>query len=669
MEQSSELSAWWNDGSANCGAGLVKNRLMQKKKPLKSEQQISDLTQELNALSVQERDNILYDIHGVKYDTTDANAPNDELDETPARLARALAELDALWRSQVQKEANTSLRLAVLQYQDRVSSTKFRLMFLRADDFDVPKTMQRIINHFDQQRYLFGEPKVGKKITLEDLKEYQDTWSVIESGPHQLLPSKDRSGRCVIFLSVAHAGFDKFSQESIVSSFIQQECHIIRPKRLLAARCSLLAARCSLLTAHCSLLTAHCSLLTARCSLLTAHCHSKIPHQLRERYYTDMTAVEDDEDVQRQGIVGIASYFGVTRMDFQPSRFKKTIALNGGLPSKFRSLHFCMSPENSDALRFILQFRNIFKKNSRHRTRIHEGTWMECKYKLMTFGIPTNYLPYDANGEKLLLEQHTKWLQRRQEIDAQEKTLFSKVTASPVDELAHLAQVVASPIRTTQQNYVDTIRLGVRSLMMSLTAPVNPSAGGGMKSFPDFQFGGNELLPNQHQQGYPLQRHDEMEALDARVVPSFAHFAIPDVGGHLRLDRSTIGSSSSCSSSMIPQISNHEISALSVALPTPNDVLFGRGKSIQDHPGNIAFVSLIESLYPQYDILETKQDKTEFSERVVQRFKALGGRFLKPHWKNPSFWQATDNAAARIKVSHAFRSRRRDVVAKKKKAA
>ena len=32
-------------------------------------------------------------------------------------------------------------------------------------------------------------------------------------------------------------------------------------------------------------------------------------------------------------------------------------------------------------------------------------------------------------------------------------------------------------------------------------------------------------------------------------------------------------------------------------VPTPDDVLFGRGRSIQETPGNIAFVNLIESLY------------------------------------------------------------------------
>jgi hypothetical protein len=42
---------------------------------------------------------------------------------------------------------------------------------------------------------------------------------------------------------------------------------------------------------------------------------------------------------------------------------------------------------------------------------------LECKYELMTFGIPTKVLPINADGE-IDLDHHSRWLQRRRILEA-----------------------------------------------------------------------------------------------------------------------------------------------------------------------------------------------------------------------------------------------------------
>ena len=87
----------------------------------------------------------------------------------------------------------------------------------------------------------------------------------------------------------------------------------------------------------------------------------------------------------------------------------------------------------------------------------------------------------------------------------------------------------------------------------------------------------------------------------------------------------------------------------------PNDVLFGRGKAVVDHPGNTKFRRLVDVYMRKY--LEAERlEKTCIAEAIVQMIKESSGRFLK---KEPgSNWEEVDGPEARKKVAHAFRNRR-----------
>lgn len=91
--------------------------------------------------------------------------------------------------------------------------------------------------------------------------------------------------------------------------------------------------------------------------------------------------------------------------------------------------------------------------------------------------------------------------------------------------------------------------------------------------------------------------------------------------------------------------------------PSRNDVLFGRGRPIQEHPGNVVFNSLLEAVRDRYDSLR-RSEKTALTYTIVFKIKRAGGRFLRQSPVNPELWEQVDDEMARVKVSHTFRSLR-----------
>ena len=91
-----------------------------------------------------------------------------------------------------------------------------------------------------------------------------------------------------------------------------------------------------------------------------------------------------------------------------------------------------------------------------------------------------------------------------------------------------------------------------------------------------------------------------------------------------------------------------------IVVPNRLDVLFGRGKPIQEHFGNIRYHSLLDYYQDAYERAK-KFEKMQISKRVVDTVHAFEGRFLK---QEGSGWAAVNDTVARDKVSHAFRTRR-----------
>eukprot|EP00980_Cylindrotheca_fusiformis_P016369 scaffold4880_cov106-Cylindrotheca_fusiformis.AAC.3 len=90
-----------------------------------------------------------------------------------------------------------------------------------------------------------------------------------------------------------------------------------------------------------------------------------------------------------------------------------------------------------------------------------------------------------------------------------------------------------------------------------------------------------------------------------------------------------------------------------VILPTHTDVLLGRGKPIQTHPGNIRLSLIVESLLEEYNGSKKRLAKTQLAAETVDRMKGAGVRFLT---KCDEGWKIALDSLARERVSSAFRT-------------
>lgn len=91
-----------------------------------------------------------------------------------------------------------------------------------------------------------------------------------------------------------------------------------------------------------------------------------------------------------------------------------------------------------------------------------------------------------------------------------------------------------------------------------------------------------------------------------------------------------------------------------VVVPGRGDVLLGRGKPFQEHFGNLGFHMLLDHYLHDYENA-MKFQKMQLAQKVVDLVHEYGGRFLK---QEGAGWVEVDEAVAREKVSHAFRTRR-----------
>jgi hypothetical protein len=145
------------------------------------------LAKEMNQLSVEEREKVLEDIHGI------ARVVDEPYDFVKNNLVLLEEELSKATHEDHNKAAYD---LAKLQSKEYVSSEKLRIMFLRAESFDAYNAASRMVRFFDEKYKLFGAEKLTKDIVLADLDP--DDIAALEKGFYQVLPEKDCAGRKVV---------------------------------------------------------------------------------------------------------------------------------------------------------------------------------------------------------------------------------------------------------------------------------------------------------------------------------------------------------------------------------------------------------------------------------------------------------------------------------------
>ena len=145
------------------------------------------LVNELNELSVKEREKVFEEIHGV--------ATIQE--ETPELLTESLMAFKTKL-NEIPKRKRKAMDRAFFLRPSLEKDEKFQLMFLRAERFDAGQAALRMARYFDHKLELFGEEKLAKPITLDDLSQEEDL-NVLESAAFQEIAQRDRSGRVVSF--------------------------------------------------------------------------------------------------------------------------------------------------------------------------------------------------------------------------------------------------------------------------------------------------------------------------------------------------------------------------------------------------------------------------------------------------------------------------------------
>jgi hypothetical protein len=156
----------------------------------------AELARELNELSVNERETVFEEIHGVT--ELPEEAP-DFVVECIKRFDHEIAELP--------KKRRVALDKAIFLKPSIETDVKFKLMFLRAEYYDAFKAARRLTKYFENKQKLFGEDKLVKKITLDDLDK--EDMELFQKGGFLILPHKDRSGRPICCADVSRFDFSR----------------------------------------------------------------------------------------------------------------------------------------------------------------------------------------------------------------------------------------------------------------------------------------------------------------------------------------------------------------------------------------------------------------------------------------------------------------------------
>jgi len=137
------------------------------------------LAKEFTNLTVQERSKTYEELHGV----------SDCIEETPTLVETCLSQLDEELSRVTEKSA---YNMAEQQNRAYVTDSKFRLMFLRATNFDPKKAAIRLVAFFEGKLRFFGQETLTRQIRFNDLDRDDQACHM------QILPCRDRSGRPII---------------------------------------------------------------------------------------------------------------------------------------------------------------------------------------------------------------------------------------------------------------------------------------------------------------------------------------------------------------------------------------------------------------------------------------------------------------------------------------
>ena len=229
----------------------------------------------------------------------------------------------------------------------------------------------------------------------------------------------------------------------------------------------------------------------------------------------------------------------------------------------------------------------------------------------MGFGIPITVLPLSFNGE-LKRDHHEAWISERRQIEAKMQLSSPEATTT-------------SPIQAA----TDTM-----DAVDDLTVQVG-SPGGLQISTINSRNGMAEICE------------------EARIYPSTT----------ISSASPTALANTSAASSSTFSVNREPIPA---SEPTIYDIIVGRGKNIDAHPGNVQFRNLLREKYMEEYEKAPKFRKTELAERIIRDLTDSNIRFLQKNVSsdknaggngivNGDQWIEVDFSTIREKIGRTFR--------------
>jgi hypothetical protein len=335
-----------------------------------------------------------------------------------------------------------------------------------------------------------------------------------------------------------------------------------------------------------------------------------------------MRSVEDDEEAQKRGVVGCAYAVGAyLKLDLKNVR--NQVLLRKALPVRYQSAHVCY---NNPLMLPVFSFAVFMMgPHTRMRFRTHYGSDEECQCQLSSFGFPMSALPVSSRGE-FNLENHRAYMATERSIEAKKSKRKGPLCVAQKGE------------KKTEENAQQAIIK--EDVIVAVPQPILYDLTG---------YRGFMSLNNWGSLSQPSFANPWWNVVGAPNLP-------PVVPPHKQLavvpQSHIIGPTSA--SRPLAKICESPSKSHVIYDPWPSDVLFGRGKPIQQRPGNVRFREMIDNHIDKYE-QGVNGGKAVASAYVVHLVKEEGGRFLK-ELKDGGFVEV-DEAAARAKTSDAFRTR------------
>lgn len=287
-------------------------------------------------------------------------------------------------------------RLALSRNPEYVRNPTFRLMFLRATEGDTKKAAKRLTRHFKTKMRLFGEDKLVHDIVLDDLSA--DDMEALKSGGFQVLKKPDAAGRSVLFgryTSMKYKTTDNILRALWYIWMSILEDPINQMKGVVALGYEV----------------------------------GRVP---LDKFDGDEEGDDDDDndgngngngdDLDAEGDEWAAG-FEMDRLDggFDRTLAREIVSVPLSVPARPVGYHLCT--DSHQWVGILNMVMVTLCKFIRLRMRIHHGTDQECKYALMTHGMPTDCVPVDDSGY-LSLVNHYEWIDHRKSIDAHKMAMM-----------------------------------------------------------------------------------------------------------------------------------------------------------------------------------------------------------------------------------------------------